>query len=45
MRTLDEARQAAEALLAADPSLTAPEHGPLRRRVAALLEMKDGTLN
>ena len=45
MRTLDEAQQAARALLADDPGLTRPAHGPLRRRIGQLLELKDGTLN
>ena len=45
MRTLDEAQQAAKALLADDPGLTQPAHGPLRRRIGQLLELKDGTLN
>ena len=42
---LDEAQQAAKALLADDPGLTQPAHGPLRRRIGQLLELKDGTLN
>jgi hypothetical protein len=33
-----EARQAAEAILAEDPNLTRPEHALLAARVAALLE-------
>ena len=45
MRTLDEAQQAAKALLADDPGLIQPAHGPLRRRIGQLLELKDGTLN
>ena len=45
MRTLDEAQQAAKALLRADPNLKQPEHAPLRRRVLELLQLRDGTLN
>ena len=45
MQTLDEAQQAARALLAADPALELPAHGPLHRRISQLLELKDGTLN
>ena len=31
--------------MAADPRLTAPEHAVLRRRIQALFDLNEGTLN
>ena len=45
MPLLAEAREAAQTLMAADPRLTAPEHAVLRRRIQALFDLNEGTLN
>ena len=45
MPLLAEARDAAQTLMAADPRLTAPEHAVLRRRIQALFDLNEGTLN
>ena len=43
--TLMQSKEAADMLLALDPSLSFPEHAVLRERVALLTEKMDGTLN
>ena len=45
MELLRTARDAAQELLARDPGLREAAHAPLRRRIAALFEMKESTLN
>ena len=45
MPLLAEARDAAQTLMAADPRLTAPEHAALRRRIQALFDLNEGTMN
>ena len=45
MPLLSEARSAAQALLCDDPQLSDGAHAPLRRRIHALFQLKDGTLN
>ena len=45
MELLRTARDAAQELLARDPGLREAGHAPLRRRIAALFEMKESTLN
>ena len=45
MPLLAEARSAAQALLCDDPQLSDGAHAPLRRRIHALFQLKDGTLN
>ena len=42
---LQEAKGAAEALIAADPDLSAPEHRVLRQRVREMFEMEADSLN
>ena len=42
---LQEARGAAEALVAADPDLSVPEHRALRLRVREMFEMEADSLN
>ena len=45
MELLRTARDAAQELLARDPGLREAGHAQLRRRIAALFEMKESTLN
>ena len=45
MPLLAEARDAAQALLQRDPTLSEGEHAPLRRRIAALFELNESALN
>ena len=45
MRLLDEAQNAARALMAADPELTAPEHRQLRQRIEELFALHAESLN
>lgn len=45
MELLRTARDAAQELLVRDPGLREAAHAPLRRRIAALFEMKESTLN
>ena len=45
MELLRTARDAAQELLARDPGLREAAHAPLRRRIAALFEMKESALN
>ena len=42
---LQQAKQAAEALVAADPGLDRPEHAPLRRRVRKMFEQEPEIFN
>lgn len=42
---MEEARDAARTVLAEDPSLRSGEHAVLRRRIQALFQLKEGTLN
>ena len=42
---LREAKEAAEALVAADPELTKPEHAPLRRRIREMYEAEPEIFN
>ena len=45
MRLLDEAQQAARALMAADPTLSDPVHQTLRQHIAALFALNADSLN
>jgi ATP-dependent DNA helicase RecG len=45
MRLLDEAQQAARALIAADPELTDPAHRALYRRIRELFDLHGDSLN
>ncbi|MBQ0037411.1 MAG: ATP-dependent DNA helicase RecG [Clostridiales bacterium] len=45
MRLLDEAQQAAKALMAADPTLSDPAHRILRRRIYELFQVNADSLN
>ncbi len=45
MRVLKAAQQQAQALLAADPTLEAPENRPLKERVTALFDLHADTFN
>ncbi len=45
MRVLKEAQSEANALLAADPDLSLPEHRPLRERIDKLFEIHGDTFN
>ena len=44
-RLMEEARQAAEAVLAEDPALERPEHREMARRIRQLLEESSGAMN
>ena len=45
MRVLKQAQDEAQALLAADPDLSRPEHRPLRERIDALFQLHADTFN